>query len=203
MMPKSIKLNAALRDARWFAGSALLLSAVIIAFEIFDPVRPLWPLLGLLGVVVGIAGFASYVRYTRGPYYYVCGPFRVLISDAKYYIDPAVLLAPIRDLEERWLAHPDTQAVPEAVWAGYTIELYTSDQGPAGRHYRRLKRIVLRKDHHTDEGTLRWEIGHALMYAELAALPQSERSAFGDPSKVFMTEYEGRWMRWRKERDLL
>jgi len=203
MMPTHIRWKSAWFDAKWALGFFVFVSTVTAAFELFDPVRPVWPLLAMIAfAALSVAGVVYY-RYRNGPYYYPCGPFTIAVMRDKDYIPPDKIMATVGELRRRWENSPDTKADPMAVWEGYTIVLATRVHGPAGMHFKRTRRIILRKDHHDNAATLTWELGHALMYAELNFMPPYGRAEVGNPAKESRAVYEEKWKIWRKERDLL
>ena len=203
MMPKKLKWKAALRGSWWAWVAACILLAIVVYFEVFDPIQPLWPMLTLLIAVLTVAVMVGKFRFESGPYRYACGPFTLSVASEADYVAPEDFLLIVKDLEDRWLAHPDTQAVPSEVWKDYTIDLSGAMMGPAGQHFRRGRHIILKWGYHTDAPTIHWELGHALMYAELSHMSEKERKLIGDPASEIRSIYEHKWMRWRKDRGLL
>jgi len=180
-------------------GLPVLVAVVAVSFIAapqLDAGEPTWPLWLLCGVV----GFVWSVAFING---YSKGPFveklmgMLFLFHSNTYRPPAEILSVVAEFLTRWENHPATKADAVKALKGYRIHVIPEKTG--GNHDRGAKKIELG----WSPGTLRWEMGHALMYAELEAKNDVPSPRFGGGLRRARRDYEQDWLDWRKDRGLL
>jgi hypothetical protein len=196
MITRKHQLKAgALKAALAVPFIAASVAAAATAHLWLDAGEPTWPMWALAGGVLLVWSFAFAFGYRNGPVVERVNTLKFKWYDFESHVDSADLARSLSAFFHRWQEAADTRLDVAAIWQlldGYKVYVVEDVHGAAGKHFRSSRRIEL--EYAAD--TLRWEIGHALMYEEHAMGTEVANPA-ADVS------HEPEWFKWRKARGLL